>query len=61
MELLAALVILDIGAVNTDNVSNLAHNWAVLKSAGIDDNHRVVSVLLSLITLRVVSAINDFE
>lgn len=61
MELLAALVILDISAVNTNNVSNLAHNWAVLKSASIDDNHRVVSVLLSFITLGIVGAVDDFE
>ena len=38
MELLAALIVFDIGAVHSYDVSNLAHNWTLLKTACVDDD-----------------------
>ena len=61
MELLPALVVLDVGAVHSYDVSDLAHNWTLLKSVCINDDDRVFSVLYFFVAQRVDSAVNYFE
>jgi hypothetical protein len=64
IELFAASVLLDIGSVDSDDISNLAHNGAVFKSLGIDHNDGMLKVLLLFqifIVRGVQGNINDLE
>ena len=54
-------VSLHVGSVDSDDVSDLAHNGAVLEPIGIDDDDCELEVLVDLVALRVERPIDNFE
>jgi len=61
VELPLALVLLEVGPVDADNVTNLADKRAVLESSGIDDHGGNFEVLVTLVAKSVVGAVNHLE
>ena len=63
IKLSTVLEVLYICAVNTDDVANLPHNWTIFKPACIDNDHRMLQVLILQrhISYGVKRAIDDLE
>ena len=56
-----AFVVFHIGAMHADNVTDLAHNWALFEAVRVDDHHSVVNLLATIIAHGANRAVDHFE
>ena len=59
--LVSILVQLDIGAMHSNDVPDLAHNGTILKPICVDNYHGKFELRVDIVALRVQTAINDLQ